>query len=166
IKLNRAWYGTWMPKLIQGFEDGMIDLPRDANVAADLRAIEDVEGIPMVVKLRRKDLKDPELTRHGDSAVMLALLWFATMNLSAPIDYTAVPRQTSRWDALPGEVDDDTPWAGDGAWREALQICGVLGRFSGWVATLTPAACQRAFINACKRLSGALERQGTVVGLG
>ena len=22
IKLNRAWYGTWMPKLIQGFEDG------------------------------------------------------------------------------------------------------------------------------------------------
>ena len=40
----------------------------------------------MVVKLRRKDLKDPELTRHGDSAVMLALLWFATMNLSAPID--------------------------------------------------------------------------------
>ena len=62
----------------------------------------------MVVKLRRKDLKDPELTRHGDSAVMLALLWFATMNLSAPIDYTAVPRQTNRWDALPGEVDDDT----------------------------------------------------------
>ena len=54
IKLNRAWYGTWMPKLIQGFEDGMIDLPRDANVVADLRAIEDVEGIPMVVKLRRR----------------------------------------------------------------------------------------------------------------
>ena len=65
----------------------MIDLPRDANVVADLRAIEDVEGIPMVVKLRRKDLKDPELTRHGDSAVMLALLWFASMNLAAPIDY-------------------------------------------------------------------------------
>ena len=134
IKLNRAWYGTWMPKLIQGFEDGMIDLPRDANVVADLRAIEDVEGIPMVVKLRRKDLKDPELTRHGDSAVMLALLWFASMNLAAPIDYTPVPRQTSRWDALPGEHDDDKPWAGDGAWREALQISGLLGRFlGGWL---------------------------------
>ncbi|MCH1985263.1 hypothetical protein L7Q78_09160 [Achromobacter xylosoxidans] len=166
IKLNRAWYGTWMPKLIQGFEDGMIDLPRDANVAADLRAIEDVEGIPMVVKLRRKDLKDPELTRHGDSAVMLALLWFATMNLAAPIDYTAVPRQTSRWDALPGEVDDDTPWAGDGAWREALQISGLLGRFSGWMATLAPATHLRGFTNACKRLAGASVYRGTVVGLG
>ncbi|MFY2646296.1 hypothetical protein ACOTDF_32415, partial [Achromobacter insuavis] len=166
IKLNRAWYGAWMSKLIQGFEDGMIDLPRDANVAADLRAIEDVEGIPMVVKLRRKDLKDPELTRHGDSAVMLALLWFASMNLAAPIDYTPVPRQTSRWDALPGEHDDDTPWAGDGAWREALQISGLLGRFLGWVATLTPIARLRAFINTCKRLAGASLHRGTVAGLG
>ena len=90
----------------------------------------------MVVKLRRKDLKDPELTRHGDSAVMLALLWFASMNLAAP-STTPVPRQTSRWDALPGEHDDDKPWAGDGAWRE--QNFRPLGRF--WVvATLTPIA--------------------------
>ena len=119
----------------------------------------------MVVKLRRKDLKDPELTRHGDSAVMLALLWFASMNLAAPIDYTPVPRQTSRWDALPGEHDDDKPWAGDGAWREALQISGLLGRF--WVvATLTPIARLRAFINTCKRLAGASVHRGTVAGLG
>ena len=87
-----------MPKLIQGFEDGLIDLPMDANWAQDLRAIEDVEGVPMVSKLRRKDLKDPDLQRHGDSAVMLALGWFASINMNAPIDYIAVPTHPRGYD--------------------------------------------------------------------
>ena len=88
IKLSRNWYGTWMPKLIQGFADGMIDLPADANMAGDLRAIEEVDGIAMVNKVRRKDVKDPDLLRHGDSAVMLVLGWFASVNMSAPIAFT------------------------------------------------------------------------------
>jgi len=87
VTLNRAWYGTWMPKFIQGFEDGMIDLPQDANMDQDLRAIEEIDGIPMINKLRRADLKDPDLQRHGDSAVMLALGWFASLHLSYPIEY-------------------------------------------------------------------------------
>ena len=83
----------------------MIDLPMDANWAQDLRAIEDVDGVPMVSKLRRKDLKDPELQRHGDSAVMLALGWFATLNMSTPIDFTPVPRLPRGFDNL---ADDDS----------------------------------------------------------
>lgn len=106
VKLNRAWYGTWMPKLIQGFEDGMIDLPKDANVASDLRAIEEVDGVAMISKLRRKDLKDPELARHGDSAVMLALGWFASLNMSAPIDYTEVPSLPRGFDNIVADRDD------------------------------------------------------------
>lgn len=100
VKLNRAWYSTWMPKFLQGFEGGMLDLPKDANMAQDLTAIEDVEGVPMVSKLRRDDLKDPELQRHGDSAVMLALGWFATLNLHAPIGYIAVPTHPRGFDNL------------------------------------------------------------------
>ncbi|MBX3654166.1 MAG: hypothetical protein KF686_08265 [Ramlibacter sp.] len=97
IKLNRAWYGTWMPKFVQGFEDGVIDLPMDANWAQDLRAIEEVDGIPMVAKLRRDDLKDPELQRHGDSAVMLALGWFATLHMSYAIEFiSGGPRESAR----------------------------------------------------------------------
>lgn len=98
IKLNRKWYGEWMPKLIQGFEDGVMDIPADPNIAADLRCIEEVEGVPMIVKLRSKDLKDPELTRHGDSAVMLSLGWFASVNISAPIDYIPVPTHARGFD--------------------------------------------------------------------
>ncbi|WP_287916048.1 hypothetical protein [Comamonas sp.] len=112
VKLNRAWYSTWMPKFLQGFEDGMLDLPKDANMAQDLTAIDDVEGVPMVSKLRRDDLKDPELQRHGDSAVMLALGWFATLNLHAPIDYIPVPTHARGFDnrADPSAVDDND-WA-------------------------------------------------------
>ncbi|MBU1352108.1 MAG: hypothetical protein KKB95_09470 [Gammaproteobacteria bacterium] len=106
IKLNRAWYGTWMPKLVQGFADGMIDIPADPNMAQDLRAIEEVDGIAMVSKVRRADVKDPELFRHGDSAVMLALGWFASLNLSAAIDFTPLPAFPRGFDNL-GTADRD-----------------------------------------------------------
>ena len=105
VKFNRAWYGTWMPKLVQGFEDGMIDIAADPNIAQDLRAIEEVDGIPMVAKVRRKDIKDPDLFRHGDSASMLALGWFATLNLSAAIDFTPLPALPRGFDNL-GTADN------------------------------------------------------------
>ncbi len=120
VKLNRAWYGTWMPKLVQGFEDGMIDIPADPDMAGDLRAIEEVDGIAMITKARRADVKDPDLFRHGDSAVMLCLGWFATLNLSAPIDFTAAPSLPRGFDNLTadGDQDDDQ--------------FGVLERGSSW----------------------------------
>ena len=105
VKFNRGWYGTWMPKLVQGFEDGMIDIAADPNMAQDLRAIEEVDGIPMVAKARRKDVKDPDLYRHGDGASMLALGWFATLNLSAAIDFTPLPALPRGFDNL-GAADD------------------------------------------------------------
>ena len=105
VKLNRAWYGTWMPKLVQGFADGMIDIPADPSLAQDLRSIEEVDGIAMVSKVRRADVKDPELFRHGDGAVMLCLGWFATLNLSAAIDFTPVPALPRGFDNL-GAAED------------------------------------------------------------
>jgi len=117
VKLNRAWYGTWMPKLVQGFADGMIEIPADPNIAQDLRAIEEVDGIAMVVKVRRRDVKDPELFRHGDSAVMLCLGWFATLNLSAVIDYIPVPTHARGFDN-PADLhaDLDFPMPEPGGW--------------------------------------------------
>lgn len=112
VKLNRAWYGTWMPKLVQGFEDGMIDIPADPNAAQDLRAIEEVDGVAMVTKARRADVKDPDLFRHGDSAVMLCLGWFATLNLSAAIDFIPLPLLPRGFDNL-GAADRDNDEAED-----------------------------------------------------
>ncbi|WP_323636243.1 hypothetical protein [Pectobacterium polaris] len=83
INLSRSWYGTWMPKLIQAFEDGVITLPADDNVKQDLHSIEDIDGIPMVSSVRKEDLKDPELFRHGDTAIALALAWYASVAMNA-----------------------------------------------------------------------------------
>lgn len=86
INLNRQWYGLWMQKFISAFEDGTIDIPRDLNIEQDLRAVRSVDGIPMVPKLERKDLKDPDLVRHGDSAIAGCLAWYATLNKTAQIE--------------------------------------------------------------------------------
>ncbi|QHJ84403.1 MAG: hypothetical protein [Caudoviricetes sp.] len=86
INLNRQWYGLWMQKFISAFEDGVIDIPRDLNIEQDLRAVRSVDGIPMVPKLERKDLKDPDLVRHGDSAIAGCLAWYATLNKTAQIE--------------------------------------------------------------------------------
>ncbi len=90
VTLSRQWYGLWMPKWVQAFEDGDIDLPRDANVEADMRAIEMVAGIPMVIKAEAKDMKDPALFRHGDMAVAGSLAWFASLNKGSVIEYQAL----------------------------------------------------------------------------
>ncbi|CNC37738.1 Mu-like prophage FluMu protein gp28 [Yersinia pseudotuberculosis] len=82
VNLNRAWYGMWMPKMIQGFEDGIVTLPADENVKQDLHSVEEIDGIPMVSPVRKEDLKDPELFRHGDTAIALALAWYASVEMN------------------------------------------------------------------------------------
>lgn len=103
IKLNRSWYGSNMPKLVQAFEDGVLDIPRDESLADDIRAVEEIDGIPMVSAVRRKDLKDPDLYRHGDFAIALALAWFASLN-PIEIGFTALPSRPRGFDNV---VDED-----------------------------------------------------------
>ncbi|MFW3709815.1 hypothetical protein ACKLL6_06545 [Klebsiella quasipneumoniae subsp. similipneumoniae] len=87
ITLNRKWYGLWMPKFTGLFEDSMIILPRDENTAQDLRAVENIDGVPMVAGLEKKDLKDPELVRHGDTAIAGCLANYAALNLATEIAF-------------------------------------------------------------------------------
>lgn len=87
ISLNRKWYGFWMPKFTGLFEDSMIILPRDENTAQDLRAVEKIDGVPMVASLEKKDLKDPELVRHGDTAIAGCLANYAALNLATEIAF-------------------------------------------------------------------------------
>ncbi|EKP1133455.1 hypothetical protein [Klebsiella michiganensis] len=87
ISLNRKWYGFWMPKFTGLFEDSMIILPRDENTAQDLRAVENIDGVPMVASLEKKDLKDPELVRHGDTAIAGCLANYAALNLATEIAF-------------------------------------------------------------------------------
>jgi phage FluMu gp28-like protein len=98
VKITRAWYGAWMPKFVQLFEDATLTMPRDDSLHQDIRAIELVDGIPMIVKARQQDLKDPELYRHGDFAGAGALAHFATLEVaSGPVTAKSRrPRQGQR----------------------------------------------------------------------
>lgn len=108
VTLSRAWYGEWMGKYIALFEDGFITLPRDASLEDDHRAVEFVDGIPMVPKLERRDLKDADLIRHGDSAIAGALMQFAALNPTnaETFDYHRV-RQS---DELPRAITRGAGW--------------------------------------------------------
>ncbi|SDB51131.1 hypothetical protein [Pseudomonas sp. NFACC13-1] len=98
VKITRTWYGAWMPKFVQLFEDATITLPKDDTLHQDIRAIETVDGIPMIVKARKQDLKDPDLYRHGDFAGAGALANFATLEVaSGPVTVKSRrPRQGQR----------------------------------------------------------------------
>ena len=113
VTLSRPWYGEWMPKYIALFEDGFLSLPRDASLEDDHRAVEYVDGIPMVPRLERKDLQDPELVRHGDGAIAGVLMQFAALNhvTSVPIEFQAAGARAyigdGRADAVATVVTDD-----------------------------------------------------------
>jgi len=93
IKLNDAWYRDNMGSFVQGFEDRVLDIPRDADVKNDLRSLARINGIIKLTSLRVADTKDSEKKRHGDAAIMLALGWFAANQDTGP-PAAALPQET------------------------------------------------------------------------
>lgn len=116
VLLSRKWYAEWMSKFVESFQDATVELPRDKSLEDDIRAIEEIDGIPMVPKIETKDLKDPELFRHGDGAIAGALMWFASLHRGAPIEWTPAPPRASRWEGNVKDDDNDYRHSGGGAW--------------------------------------------------
>lgn len=114
VQLSRKWYAEWMKPWIDSFQDGTATYPRDESLEADFRAVEDIDGIPMVPKADRKDLKEPELYRHGDGAIAAALMWYASLHKSSQIEWTSAPKKSSRWDGE--DNDSDFNIATKGGW--------------------------------------------------
>lgn len=99
VTLSQGWYREWMPKFVGAFEDGSILVPKDADLENDLRAVEDIDGIPRVPEYRVRDLKDPELFRHGDGAIALALAWYARSERNEEVfAYHGVPKMAPNGD--------------------------------------------------------------------
>jgi len=87
--LTREWYRENMPKMKAAFEDGEITIPKDADVLADLRAIQVDKGVPKVPDKGHTKSTDGG-QRHGDAAVAICLAWFAGLNPGALIEYEPV----------------------------------------------------------------------------
>ena len=83
-------------------EDGTLDdLPRDADVLADLRAVQVIKGVPRIPDTRSTG--EDKGKRHGDAAVAVALAYYASRELNkGPVTASSRPRRGSLQSALVG----------------------------------------------------------------
>ncbi|MGH7814522.1 MAG: hypothetical protein ACREQI_11055 [Candidatus Binataceae bacterium] len=88
VMLSESWYRDNMPRYKAAFEDGAIELPRDADILADHRAIAIERG---VAKVGERRAGADGAGRHGDSAIAGALAWFASRAEASEVAYRAAP---------------------------------------------------------------------------
>ncbi|MHB8381155.1 MAG: hypothetical protein ACYDC3_02275 [Candidatus Binataceae bacterium] len=86
VMLSADWYRENMPRYKAAFEDGAIELPRDADILADHRAIVLDRGIAKIGDARFRGADG--MPRHGNSAIAAALAFAASRMDSAEIAYT------------------------------------------------------------------------------
>ena len=96
VMLTETWYREEMPPLKAAFQDGTVEVPRDKDVAADLRMVKLVNGVARVPDQRTTGKDGGQ--RHGDAAISVALMHFASRNLSAPIEFEAAPKNSRGFD--------------------------------------------------------------------
>jgi phage FluMu gp28-like protein len=106
IQFNEGWYRDHMPPLKAAFEDGDLEIPKDAHVLDDLRAIKLVNGVA------RLPNSTGQQNRHGDAAIALALAYYATRQDGVEIDYRSTGIQRSGYEA--GRLNADVGWGAVG----------------------------------------------------
>ena len=84
-----------MPPVKAALEDGTLDgLPRDADVLADLRTVQVIKGVPRIPDTRTTG--EDKGKRHGDSAVAVALAYFASREINTgPVTVRSKGRRRS-----------------------------------------------------------------------
>ncbi len=90
VMLSPEWYRENMPRYKAAFEDGAIELPRDAGILADHRALVMERGVVHVPE--RRAAAPGGARRHGDAAIAGALAYYASRLDVPEIAYTPAPR--------------------------------------------------------------------------
>lgn len=118
VMLTIDWYRQNMPRFKACFEDKTIELPKDAPILSDMRAVKMVKGVAKLPDSVSKKGEKTGIVRHGDSAIALAMRQFAIAEMEGgEIDYTPAPPRTHVWDGTTEDDDGrDTGHAGGGAW--------------------------------------------------
>src|ERR1019366_5562316 len=84
VMVSESWYRENMPRYKAAFEDGTIEIPKDADVLADHRAIVLEQGVAKVAERRAGS---GGKGRHGDSAMAGARGFFASRSAPGQIAY-------------------------------------------------------------------------------
>ncbi len=82
VMLSTEWYRENMPPYKAAYEDKNIEIPRDADILEDHRAVKMEKGIARIPEGRTTGADKNK--RHGDSAVAGAMLWTATRTEGPP----------------------------------------------------------------------------------
>lgn len=101
VMLSTEWYRENMPRYKAAFEDGMIELPRDAEILADHRALVMEQGIARVPEQRTTTADGKR--RHGDAAIAGALAYYASQTEAAEIAYQPA-RTSGRFEEVDGQA--------------------------------------------------------------
>ncbi len=115
VMLSVEWYRENMPRYKAAFEDGKIELPRDADILADHRLLRMQQGVARLSERRTRG--DDGNHRHGDSAIAGALAYYASYSNHQEYAYTAVNRRSSRSE-LRGDRDEGEPDTASRTWGE------------------------------------------------
>jgi phage FluMu gp28-like protein len=94
VMLSLEWYRENMPRFRAAFEDATIELPRDADILLDHRALVVEQGVARIGERRTRG--SDEKARHGDSAIAAALAYHASRMDVAEIDYRPAVARTAR----------------------------------------------------------------------
>ena len=94
VMLTESWYREQMPGLKIAFEDDTIRIPRDKDTLGDLRSVKMIRGVARVPDT--KGTSQDGGKRHGDSAIALALMHYATRQDIEIIDFHRVPLHGGR----------------------------------------------------------------------
>jgi phage FluMu gp28-like protein len=105
VMLTDRWYAEEFPAFKAAFEDKTIVVPRDTDIKNDLRAVQVIGGTPKIPKTTGQGKKGER--RHGDAAIALLMMWYASCRDWVEIDYQQAPAQYLRWDAKPDDQDRD-----------------------------------------------------------
>ncbi|OOZ41649.1 hypothetical protein BOW53_02935 [Solemya pervernicosa gill symbiont] len=102
VMLNDKWYRENMGKVQNAFEDGVIEIPRDADIKNDLRQLQLINGIIKLPGLRTSDTKNAAFKRHGDSAIAIAMAYLASLSDVESYAYHSAtnPRRSNKADDL------------------------------------------------------------------
>lgn len=113
ISLSQSWYNENMPPLKTAFEDGTIELVKDADHVSDLRMVKVIRGIPQI-PAEREGVAGKK--RHGDYAVALALAYFAGRFQWHEYDYVPVSAINDDGQHVPYDEGDHSPFGRGGLW--------------------------------------------------
>ncbi|NNI75893.1 terminase large subunit domain-containing protein [Pasteurella multocida] len=81
VQLSEKWYRENTAPFKAALEDGELqDIPKDADILADLRSFQVVKGVPRIPDKRTKST-DGKTKRHGDTAISLLLAHYASRQL-------------------------------------------------------------------------------------